>query len=289
MKQTMGYYPGCSLQSTAYEYDQSIRAVYTALDINLAEIPDWNCCGASSAHSTNMQLADSLILRNLMLAETAGFKELIVPCAACYNLFKTVNIKVQQGDKAVSLPSRIVEQAGVGVYRGTVEVEHPLQSLSREKMLEQICRTVVKPLRDLKVVTYYGCLLTRPKAVAFDDIEYPITMDHILTSCGAEVQKWSYKVDCCGASLALSRPVVVGKFTERFKVLAKQAGAEAIVTACPLCLSNLDTCQNTETLQMPIFYFSELIGLSFGHTQVEKWLAKHIVNPAPLLTGLNLL
>jgi len=271
MNKKMGYYPGCTLKSTAYEYDQSVRAVYTALDIGLEEVPDWSCCGASSAHATNASLADSLVSRNLVLAETAGFNEMVVPCAACYNLFKRASLKTRQG------------------HDREVKVVHPLEWLSQPKILAELSECVVKPLTGLKVVTYYGCLLTRPSSIAFDNTEYPVSMDKILQTVGVEVKKWSYKVDCCGASLTLARPEVVAKIIANFVKVAVRAGAEAIVTACPLCQSNLDMRQGNVPNKMPIFYFSELIGVSFGDPAAGKWLARHIESPVPLLERLNLL
>lgn len=289
MKQNFGYYPGCSLQSTAAEFDRSLRAVFAALDVGLSEVPDWNCCGASSGHSTNAQLADSLVLRNLINAEDAGLKEMVVPCAACYNLLKGVDVKVREGREGTLKVNNQLKSTVGKTYGGAVEVLHPLQPLSRPDVLAQIEKRVVKRLDKLKVAPYYGCLLTRPSYVSFDHNEYPVAMDKILACTGAEVRKWSYKTDCCGAGLSLPHAEVVEKLTARFVAMARRAGAEAIAVACPLCQANLDTRQTLVADPMPIFYFTEIVGLSFGHPDVKKWSAKHIVDPAPLLKRLNLL
>lgn len=288
MKQTIGYYPGCSLQSTAAEFDRSLRAVFQALHIEISEVPDWNCCGASSGHSTNAKLADALVLRNLINAEDAGLNQMVVPCAACYNLLKGVDVKVREGrEGTLAVNSRLKSTIGKS-YGGTVEVMHPLQPLSRPEVLAEIEKQSVKRLDSLKVAPYYGCLLTRPGYVSFDHNEYPVAMDKVLASTGAEVRKWSYKTDCCGASLSLPRAETVEKITANFVAMARRAGAEAIAVACPLCQANLDTRQNLVEEPMPILYFTEIIGLSLGHPDAKKWAAKHIVDPAPLLKRLNL-
>ena len=288
MKLTMGYYPGCSLQ-TGSEYDGSLRDVFTALDIDLAEVPDWNCCGASSGHSTNEYLADALVLRNLINGEKASLSQIIAPCAACYNLLKGVDTKVRKGRAETAKVNGDLKQVTGDSYQGTIDILHPLQPMSQPAFLEQISKKVVNPLTKLKVVTYYGCLLTRPSYVSFDHNEYPVAMDKVLESAQVTVAKWSYKTDCCGASLSLSRPEVVEKFSNHFVAMARRAGADAIVTACPLCQTNLDTRQSASDHPMPIFYFTELIGLSLGLPNVKKWMAKHIVDPVPLLRSLRLL
>jgi heterodisulfide reductase subunit B len=261
--------------------------VFGALGLELAELADWNCCGATAAHSSDGQLADALVLRNLSLAEAAGVEDLVVPCAECYNLLKHADVKVRQHEPEImavngSLP-------GGGGYTGTVNVTHPLQLLARPDLLAALRQEVVRPLTGLKAVTYYGCLLTRPQAVAFDRVGYPLTMDTVLAAVGAEVPKWSYKTDCCGASLSMPRPATVAKFVAHLVAMARRAGAQAISVACPLCHANLDTRQPPDSEAMPIFYFSELIGISLAHPDSRQWLARHLVDPLPLLVRHNLL
>lgn len=290
MNDKMGYFPGCSLLSTAAEYDRSLRAVFAALGRELTEIPDWNCCGATAGHATSDYLADALVLRNLVQAENAGFREIVVPCAECYNLFKTTHNKNREATEGTMEANAQIRLIVGNSYDGGLSVVHPLQLLSEPSWLSRISNLAVKPLAGLKVATYYGCLLTRPPEVAFDDVNYPLSMDTILTTVGAEVRKWSYKTDCCGASLALPRPQTVEKFVTHLTAMARRAGAEAMAVACPLCQANLDTRQAASGgAAMPIFYFSELLGLSFGHPEAGRWLKKHIVDPLPLVTRLGLL
>jgi heterodisulfide reductase subunit B2 len=174
-------------------------------------------------------------------------------------------------------------------YQGTVNVKHPLEILTQPDILAKIEQQIVKPLRGLKIVTYYGCLLTRPYHVAFDNPEQPKTMDELLRKAGAEVLKWSYKTDCCGGSLTLSQTDVVVNIITNLVQAAHQAGAQAIATACPLCFVTLDTRQDKVTQKIPAFYFTELLGISFGATDSRQWMKKHIINPMPLLQSLQLL
>jgi len=290
MNKKLGYFPGCSLQSTAAEYDLSLRTVFAALQQDLTELPDWNCCGATAGHATDAYLADALVLRNLALAESAGIDEVIVPCAECYNLFKTTDTKVRDSVEETLNVNAEIKSFIKDSYSGKVAVVHPLQRLSRPEWLADIEKLAVRPLTGLKVVTYYGCLLTRPASVAFDHADYPLSMDKILTCIGVEVRKWSYKTDCCGASLSLPRPATVEKFVSHLAAMARRAGAEALAVACPLCHANMDTRQSKKLGPlMPVFYFTELMGMSFNHPEARQWLARHIIDPLPLLAGLGLL
>jgi heterodisulfide reductase subunit B len=279
------FYPGCSLQATAFEYQDSTRAVFGHLGIDLVELEDWNCCGASCAHSTNHYLALALPLRNLVLAEKAK-NDVVAPCAACYNLMKSTDHQMRQHTPEAERINAELETIMGARYGATITVRHPLEILSVKDMLRTISEKVVRPLTGLKLVTYYGCLLTRPKeVVAFDDPEQPVSMDKILTALGAEVRRWSYKIDCCGGSLALSNTPAVETLVAKLVNAAARAGAQAIVAACPLCLVTLDTRQNRAFSPMPIFYFTELMGLGFALPSVNEWLKRHITDPFPVFSG----
>ena len=191
-KLRFSYYPGCSLESTAKEYDQSMQAVAKILDIDLEELPDWSCCGASSGHCTNHQLSLALPARNLALAEKEG-RELAVACAACFLRFKQTNHELRAND---SLRQEIEKIIGMP-YKGSVEVRHLLDIFSREVGLEEIKRKVKKPLKGLKLAAYYGCYLVRPPEITqFDDPENPTMMDEMLNALGAEAVDWYHKVEC---------------------------------------------------------------------------------------------
>ena len=279
------YYPGCSLESTAAEYDQSLRAAAGMLDVELVELDDWSCCGASSGHCTNHRLSLALPARNLALAEKEGL-DVAVACAACFLRFKQTNHELCADD---NLRQEIEEIIGLP-YKGSVEVRHLLDIFSREVGLEEIQRRVKKPLKGLKLAAYYGCYLVRPPEITqFDDPENPTLMDGLLNALGAEAVDWSHKVECCGGNLLLSRTDIVIKLVGDICRAASDAGAVAIVTACPLCHANLDTRQS-DSEKIPIIHFSELLGLALGVDKktVGSWWKRHIVGPQGILKAHSL-
>jgi len=271
----IGYYPGCSLESTAKEYDLSLRAVARKVGFELIELPDWNCCGASSAHPVNPVLSVALPARNLMIAEEMGL-DIMVPCAACF-LRLMEAMKLMNDDAPLK---KMVNEALEKEYRGTVKVYHPLTVFSRHEVKDKIKKEIVNPLSGLRTVCYYGCYLVRPPDVThFDDPENPTVMDELIRLTGAEVLDWSWKVDCCGGSHALLRPELVETLVGELCAGAKKAGAQGIVTACPLCQSNLETRQ-AGSEKLPVFYFTELLGLAMGMgREVEEWWKKHLIKP----------
>jgi heterodisulfide reductase subunit B len=275
----VSYYPGCSLEGTALDYAASIAAVAAMLDLDLAEIEDWNCCGASAAHSIDSHLALALPARNLVRAESAGL-DVVVPCALCFNRLKAA-------DKALKGP----EGTALGLpYKGEIKIWDLLDYLSQEPVLAGLAPQVVKPLTGLKAVAYYGCLVARPPAVTDKaDCENPGNMERLLQVLGAEPLDWSYKTDCCGAGLAVARPDLIDTLVARLYDRALQAGAECLVVSCQMCQANLDLSQERiakklgRDYYLPVLYFTELMGLALGHPEVQQWLARHLVDPRPLL------
>ncbi len=281
-----GYYPGCSLKSIVKEYDDSIRDVAKILDVDLVELEDWSCCGASSGHSTNHQLSLALPARNLALAEKAGLN-IAVACAACFIRFKQTNHELCASDKLRQEIEKIIGMP----YRGAVEVRHLVDIFAREVGLEGIKRRVKKPLKGLKLAAYYGCYLVRPPEITqFDDPENPTLMDDLLNAIGAETVEWSHKVECCGGNLLLSRPDIIMKLVGDICQAATDAGAAAIVAACPLCQANLDIRQHGPE-KVPILHFSELMGLALGINgkTTSSWWKRHLVNPEDILKSQNLI
>lgn len=280
----VSYYPGCSLKGTAREYGESVEAIAWHLGIELKELDDWNCCGASSAHATSDGLAMGLVLRNLEIADRAGL-DLVVPCAACFQRLKTVEKALKDG--------RVKPQNG---YRGAFRIRHLADFLAEDINPKLVKEQVKKPLGGLRVVCYYGCLTSRPPEIT-DAVrpEDPETMDNLMRVLGADVKDWSYKTDCCGGNLILTRPEVAKKLVQKLFDKALEAGADAIVVGCPMCFSNLDmkqaelTRETAKKYHTPIFYITELVGLAFGDAGVEKWLKGHDVDPRPLLKEKGLL
>jgi heterodisulfide reductase subunit B2 len=287
------YFPGCSLQSTAKEYDLSAREVAGALGIELIDIPDWICCGATPAHLTSHMLSLALPVENLLKVRAMGENlEVITCCAACFSRFKIANHIMQHDTARREEAEKIIGRP----YQGEVKVRHFIDVLVNDFGLDNLKERVTRQLSGLKVACYYGCLLTRPSAVAdLDDLEDPMLMDDLMRTIGAEPVKWPYKTECCGASFSLSKTDVVLKLSEDILQMAFDEGARALVVACPLCQSNLDLRQSMinkksrKNFDMPIFYFTQLIGLSLGIEPKKLGLGKHIVDPLPLLREIDIL
>jgi len=280
----VSYYPGCSLHATGKEYDQSMKAVSRALDIELKEIDDWCCCGASSAHNTNFDLSIALPARNLVAAEKDAL-DVMVPCAACFNRFKTAEHHLK-ADK--DLKAKIEGIIGAK-YQGGIAIRNPIDIIYNDIGIDALARKVLKPLNGLKPVSYYGCLLLRPPEVCqFENYENPFMLDKMMKAIGADVRNWSYKTDCCGGSLAISKTAIVVNMCDRLMGAAREAGANCVVTACPLCMSNLDM-RPSEGLKLPIFYFTELISLAMDLPGSKDTFKSHIYDPQPLLKQCGLI
>lgn len=283
MDRTYAYYPGCTLHATAREYDTSFRLVCQALGLELRELENWICCGASSAHATDHLLGVSLPAHTLQGAAKAGLP-LMVPCAACYSRLKLAAHEME--DK--TLRQQVAQALGEEIKEPT-PVWHPLQVLAKEKI------SAKKSLAGLKVACYYGCLLVRPKGVMkFDDPENPQIMDRLLASLGAEAVPWGFKTECCGAGMSMPRQDMVLKLSYRILQQAVQAGADCVATACPLCHANLDLYQKKmakqlgEGLNLPIFYFTQLVGLALGLPAQSLGFDRHFTQPMPLLRSKGL-
>lgn len=282
----VSYFPGCSLHGTAREYGESIEAVCKILGIELKELDDWNCCGASSAHSTNEELAIALAARNLVMAGESGLKDLIIPCAACFQRTKVAEHTL------LNNPDSYKDFT----FKGEVKPKDLLSFICEDITFNVVKERIRKPLTGLKAVCYYGCLTMRPpKITGAKDYENPQNMDHLMEILGVEVYPWSYKTDCCGGSLVLTRPDIIRTLVNKLYEVALETGAECIVTACPLCQGNLDQRQEEISREfkkdyyLPIFYFTELMGLAMGDSEVDKWVGRHLVDPRRLLKSKNLL
>ena len=285
------YFPGCSLNSSGYDFNLSFKFVAKALGIDLVEVRDWVCCGASSAHATSHLLSAALPVLNLSHAEQDGFDRLIAPCLACLSRFKAANIEMEHD---ADLRAKIY-QAFDYKYQGKVKVYHPLE-VFLEMGLDKIRERVRKKLSGLKIACYYGCVLTRPPKIArFDNVEDPQSMDSIVRALGATSIEWSFKTECCGVSMTLTRSDMVLKLSNDILREAKEAGANVIAVACPLCQANLDGRQRQfeETYKVsyriPILYITQLMGLAFGSFIKEVGIQKLITSPREVLGSVGLM
>lgn len=279
------YFPGCSMHGTGKEYGTSSAAICDALGIELAEIPDWNCCGASSAHGADHVLSTALAARNIATAERMGM-DTVAACAACFNRLAAARADLE-GD------ARLQEQVNPLLphpWQGTSRVRPLLDVVVTDVGLDAVKEKVTQPLEGLKAACYYGCLLVRPPEVTqFDRPEDPQSMDHLVEALGAEAVKWPHKTECCGASFALTRTDIVLRMTGDVLRSAKQAGADCVVCACPLCMANLDMRQPEiekkagVKLDLPVLYFTELMGIAMGVGEQKDWLRMHFVDPSGLV------
>lgn len=285
------YYPGCALHSGAKEFDLSTRFVCQTLGIKLKELSGWSCCGATSAHYVNHDLSLALPARNLMLASENG-RCLVASCSLCYNRLKQASKTLEKDRK---IKAKLKELAGIN-YPLEVKVKNILEILIEDIGIDKIKEKKKISLKNLKVACYYGCLLTRPKEIcSFDSCEHPASMENILEALGAKTVKWSYKTECCGADLSLPNLEIVLKLTSKLIEMAKEAGAQCMVTACPLCQANLEFRQEEAGKQFgfepdfPILYYSELMGIALGSKDASKWLDMHIVDSKRLLQSYRII
>ncbi len=277
----IGFYPGCSLKGTSSEYAQSTLALAKAFDINLKEITDWNCCGATAAHNLNHELAVALPARVLALAEKEGMNEIVVPCAACYN---RLSVTQHELNKNKELKARVEDILQMPLS-GTIEIMNVMQFIDKY-IADKIEEKVTKPF-DQQVVCYYGCLLVRPQEILnFDRLEDPQSMDTLMSKIGATPMEWGYKTECCGAGFSVSRTDIVAKLSGRIVKDAVDRGAKAIIVACPMCQSNLDMRRPhiNSYLKMktdiPAMYITQAIGLAVGISREELGLKKLFVAPS---------
>lgn len=272
------YYPGCSLHGPAKGYDISVKTVCKNLDIELWEIPEWNCCGASSAHSFGHLLGLAIPAKNLVPAEQEGL-DVVAPCAACWQRLVWVNHEVTTNPK---MKDKINQAVGAELT-GSSKILSIMEAVGSVG-LEKITGAVKKPLKGLKVASYYGCYYVKPPKIAHvDDPESPKMIDQIMAAVGAEPVEWPYKTECCGASLGFVEFDTTLAMTRKVLEYAVKSGADMIVTACPLCQQNLDMQQSTinkkfgTSLNIPVSYFTQLMAYAMGSDSKEVGMNKNFV------------
>ena len=274
----LGLYPGCSLKGSSREYTESVLAVAKACGIELVEIEDWNCCGATAAHNLNKELSLALPARILSLAEKQGMKEIVVPCAACYSRLTVTKHEIAEHPEL----NETITRANDLEYKGTVEVLNIIQMIDKY-ITPDLEGRIVKPF-DHKVACYYGCLLVRPHGILkFDREEDPQSMDELMLKAGATPIDWAFKTECCGAGLSVSRTSSVGRLSGEIMKDAVDRGAEAVIVACPMCHSNLDMRREAinsylgEKVDIPVLYATQALGLALGIDRKALGLQRHFV------------
>jgi heterodisulfide reductase subunit B2 len=279
------YYPGCSLEATGRPYDHSLRLVFERLGIGLKEIEDWNCCGATSYIAMNKLSAYALSARNLAYAERMGL-DVCAPCSSCFTILSKANRHVQWDETHRDTVNTVLAAAGLS-YSGKLEVLHPLFILVGFYGLERIAERVVRNLNGLRVAPYYGCQIVRPQG-RFDDREDPQHLDSLFAAVGATVVPFAGKVRCCGGMLMTTCEDVALRLNRELLEAAEEGGAQVVVTTCPLCQMNLEAYQSRinstygTAFDMPIIYFTQLLGLALGFSPHELMLDKMVGSVTPV-------
>jgi heterodisulfide reductase subunit B len=279
------YFPGCSLKGLGRGYEESLLPVMERLGVEMVELDDWNCCGATAYMSIDEKQACVLAARNLALAEKTGAGDLVTPCSACYLVLNKMKHYIKESEEMRTTVRRSLDGAGLS-YSGNTPVRHPLDILVNDIGLDVIKEKVVRPLTGLKVVPYYGCQVVRPYST-FDDAWNPTTMDRLLATIGAEVVPYPLKTKCCGASLTGTLPKVGLRLTYILLREAARRGADVISTICPLCQFNLDAYHDQVArrwgpVPVPTVYFTQLMGLAFGLPAKQLGLNRNFVRMKPL-------
>ncbi|MGZ3632430.1 MAG: CoB--CoM heterodisulfide reductase iron-sulfur subunit B family protein [Candidatus Limnocylindrales bacterium] len=281
------YYPGCSMANSARAYAASLEAISEPLGLELHEVEDWNCCGATEYVALSQARAYALITRNLALAEAQrnGATTLVAPCSACFlNLAKTEHYLRQ--DPALSQTVNAALQAGGLHYTpGAVEVRHLVEIIVREVGLPEVERHVIRPLHGLRVAPYLGCLVSRPDYDRRWRLrEHPLEFDRLLASLGAEVIDFPLRTDCCGGHMTQISPDTGFELIRRLVATADRLGADMLVTVCPMCQMNVDAYQAEmnrhfhTSYHMPILFFTQLMGLAFGEPAARLGIGAEIVS-----------
>ena len=275
---TFTYYPGCSLKTGSKFYETSIQKVFSTYGIELKELPDWSCCGASAAHTIDEELAHVLVARNLALAEKEDLN-FFAPCSACYSRSKITNDEIRDD---FALQDRVNSALAPLECTGSVEVKNIIEVLDDHVGVSLIAKSRRFDLSDLRIVPYYGCVLTRLMRVKpFDDREDPRSMDGLLQALGAQVLPWPFKMECCGAAKTLTDKEMTVRLSERIMDRAIKAGADAIVTPCPLCQMNLDLLPSLGSTApaIPTLFLSEVFELALYGRMAG--MASHFVPADP--------
>ncbi len=276
---TASYYPGCSLEGTARAYDLSSRAVCWELSIDLQELPKWSCCGSSPALKTDKLLSTALSAHNLNIAGAQPSDDLLIPCPFCFRRLLSAQQEMAEDPEL----KRSVEETVEGSPEKPVNIHSLLGFIHDRVGLDAVKEKVVRPLAGMRVVPYYGCYLVKPhKTTQYDHPEQPVSLDELLTALGADVVDWDFKTECCGAGLALSKTDTVERLCGRIVKEAKWKRADAIVVACQLCQANLEM-RGEKKGNLPVLYFTQLIGLALGLSPESLGMKKHLISPMPML------
>jgi heterodisulfide reductase subunit B len=284
----VSYYPGCTLKSNAKNFEDSALCALRELGVDVQELRRWNCCGTVYSLTTDDLMHHLASVRNLIRVKEEQADSVMTLCAMCYNTLKRVNERIKADPDSLQKIHKFMDEEKIA-YRGDVKVRHLLELLREDVKFEAIGKKVKKPLHNLKVASYYGCLLVRPKEIGLDDMENPTVLDDLMAVLGANPVDFPYKTECCGAYLTVDKPETVADRTFSILTSARGRGAEVVSVSCPLCAFNLDHRQKetakkySEFKKIPILYFTQLLAIAMGCGEESLRLDLHYVDPQPLL------
>jgi heterodisulfide reductase subunit B len=287
------YYPGCTLKNHARNFDDSTVSSMAKLDVEVEEPARWNCCGTVHALGSENIMNRVAPVTNLIRVKEAQASEVMTSCAMCYNTLKRANIDVKKRADALATINEFMYLENTK-YEGDVDVLHLLEFLRDRIGFDKLAEKVKKPLKGLRVACYYGCLLVRPKEVAFDDVENPMIMENLIAALGATPVNFPLKTECCGAYHAVGAPEIIADRTDKIMGSANENKVDMVVVSCPMCAYNLDFRQddakqlNPDFKNLPVLYFTQLMALALGCGDDALRFDLHHIDPLPALAARGL-
>jgi heterodisulfide reductase subunit B len=282
------YYPGCTLKNHAKNFEDSTICSLNSIGVEVEELNRWNCCGTVFSLTTDDLIHHIAPIRNLIRVKEANYDKVMTVCAMCYNTLKRANERIKSDPESMDILNNFMDREEVQ-YDGNVQVFHLLEFLKDEIGFENLEKKVVNPLKKLKIASYYGCLLVRPKEIGFDDMENPSILDDLMEILGADPVDFPYKTECCGAYQTVDRPDIIADRTNRILTSAKDRGAEMVVVSCPLCAFNLDQRQKQtvekypEFKHIPVLYFTQALAIALGCPEETLRFDLNFIDPKPIL------
>jgi len=284
----ISYYPGCTLKNNAKNFEESALCSLNSIGVEVEELPRWNCCGTVFSLATDDLIHHVAPIRNLIRVKESNTDRVMTLCAMCYNTLKRANERVKADSESLDKINQFMYREKID-YEGDVKILHLLELLRDEIKFENISKKVTKPLKNLKVANYYGCLLVRPKEIGLDDVENPTILDNLMTAMGADSIDFPYKTECCGAYQTVNNLEIIAERTYHILTSAQSQGAEVVTVSCPLCAFNLDHRQE-ETVQkfpefknIPILYFTQLMAIALGCPEKSLRFDLNSIDPKPIL------
>jgi heterodisulfide reductase subunit B len=284
----LSYFPGCTLKANAKNFEESALCALKKLGLEVEELRRWNCCGTVYSLAADDLIHHVAPVRNLIFSKEAKADALVTLCAMCYNTLKRTNERLKKSAEDRDTINRFMDAEGLA-YEGDVKVLHMLEILRDVVKFENLAQKVVRPLKDLKVASYYGCLLVRPKEIGLDNVENPQVLENLMSALGAEPVDFPHKTECCGAYQTVDDPRIVAERTYQILTSASLRGADVVAVSCPLCAFNLDNRQKetvdlySDFKKIPILYFSQLLGIALGCSVEALRFDLHDVDPKPVL------